>query len=132
TIIVFGKHEGVFFSENDESLADLLASQAAASIESSWLYQELRSTLSTTSLLYQLSLDVTQTEDLSKAAELIAAAAYKVTNATEAGIVLLSKDGEVQVEVELDASGFHSRGRHPMENINQAIQLGQSIFVPKD
>ena len=132
TIIVFGKHEGVFFSENDESLADLLASQAAASIESSWLYQELRSTLSTTSLLYQLSLGVTQTEDLSKAAELIAAAAYKVTNATEAGIVLLSTDGEVQVEVELDASGFHSRGRHPMENINQAIQLGQSIFVPKD
>ena len=132
TIIVFGKQDGVFFSENDESLADLLSSQAAASIESSWLYQELRSTLSTTSLLYQLSLDVTQTEDLNTAAELIAAAAYKLTNATEAGIVLLTTDGQVQVEVELDASGFHSRGRHPMENINQAIQLGQSIFVPRD
>src|SRR6185503_917276 len=42
TILAFGKQEGVFFSENDESLADLLSSQAAASIESSWLYQELR------------------------------------------------------------------------------------------
>jgi putative nucleotidyltransferase with HDIG domain len=129
TIIVFGKRDGVFFSENDESLADLLSSQAAAAIESAWLYQELRSTLNTTSLLYQLSLDVTQTEDLSKAVELIAAAAYKVTNARGAGIVLLSKEGEIQVEVELDGSGFHSRRRHPMENINQAIQMGQSIFV---
>lgn len=129
TIIVFGKRDGVFFSENDESLADLLSSQAAAAIESAWLYQELRTTLNTTSLLYQLSLDVTQTEDLSKAAELIAAAAYKVTNARGAGIVLLSKEGEIQVEVELDGSGFHSGRRHPMENINQAIQIGQSIFV---
>jgi putative nucleotidyltransferase with HDIG domain len=131
TIIVFGKQDGVFFSESDESLADLLSSQAAASIESSWLYQELRTTLNATSLLYQLSLEVTQTEDLSKAAELIAAAAYKTTNASEAGIVLISKEGEIQVQVELDASGFHSRRRHPMETINQAIQLGQSIFVPE-
>ena len=129
TIIVFGKQDGVFFSENDESLADLLSSQAAASIESSWLYQELRNTLNTTSLLYQLSLDVTQTEDLNKAAELIAAAAHKATNAREAGIVLLTKDGKIQVEVELNGNGFHSSRQHPMEHINQAIQMGQSVFV---
>ena len=129
TIIVFGKQDGVFFSENDESLADLLSSQAAASIESSWLYQELRNTLNTTSLLYQLSLDVTQTEDLNKAAELIAAAAHKATSAREAGIVLLTKDGEIQAEVELNGNGFHSSRRHPMEHINQAIQMGQSVFV---
>jgi putative nucleotidyltransferase with HDIG domain len=132
TIIVFGKQDGIFFSENDESLADLLSSQAAASIESSWLYQELRSTLNTTSLLYQLSLDVTQTEDLNKAAELIAAAAYRVTNAKEAGLVLLSEDGNIQVEVELDESGYHSRRRHPMRTINQAIQMKQSMFISEE
>jgi putative nucleotidyltransferase with HDIG domain len=129
TIIVFGKQDGVFFSENDESLADLLSSQAAASIESSWLYQELRSTLNITSLLYQLSLEVTQTEDLNKAAELIAAAAHKATNAREAGIVLLTKEGEIQIEVELNSNGFHSHRQHPMEHINQAIQMGQSVFL---
>jgi len=129
TIIAFGKQEGVFFSESDESLADLLSSQAAASIESSWLYQELRATLNTTSLLYQLSLDVTQTDELSTAAEFIAQAAHRATNARETGIVLLSKEGEVQVEVELDENGFHTRRKHPMENVNQAIQTGQSIFV---
>lgn len=129
TIIAFGKQEGVFFSENDESLADLLASQAAAAIESSWLYQELRTTLNTTSLLYQLSLDVTQTEELSTAAELIAQAAHRATNARETGIMLLSKEGEIQVEVELDEGGFHTRRKHPMENVNQAIQTGQSIYV---
>lgn len=131
-ILVFGKQEGVYFSEKDESLADLLASQAAASIESSWLYQELRTTLSALSQLYQLSLDVTQTEDLQRAAELIVQAAYKVSNAREAGIILLSKDGQVEAEAELDTEGFHSRRRHPMDMINQAIEIKQSIFVPEE
>jgi len=129
TILAFGKQEGVFFSENDESLADLLSSQAAASIESSWLYQELRSTLNITSMLYQLSVDVIQTEELSNAAGLIAQAAHKVTSAKETGIVLLTRDGQVQAEVEIDANGLHTRKEHPTENINQAIQSGQSIIV---
>ncbi len=129
TILAFGKQEGVFFSENDESLADLLSSQAAASIESSWLYQELRSKESITSMLHQLSTDVIQTEELSNAAELIAQAAHKVTNAKETGIVLLTRDGQVQADVEIDANGLHTRKEHPTENINQAIQTGQSIIV---
>jgi putative nucleotidyltransferase with HDIG domain len=129
-ILAFGKLEGVFFAENDESLADLLSSQAAAAIESSWLYQELRNTLTITSMLYQLSVDVIQTEELSNAAELIAQAAHKVTNSRETGIVLLTRDGQVEAEVEIDANGLHTRREHPMENINQAIQTGQSIIVP--
>ena len=129
TILAFGKQDEIFFSENDESLADLLSSQAAASIESSWLYQELRNTLGITSLLYQLSVDVIQTEELSNAAELIAQAAHKVTNAKETGIVLLTREGRVQAEVEIDASGLHTRGQHPKETIDQAIESGQSIIV---
>jgi len=129
TILAFGKQEGVFFSENDESLADLLSSQAAASIESSWLYQELRSTLNITSMLYQLSVEVIQTEELSNAAELIAQGAHKVTNSRETGIVLLTRDGQVEAEVEIDINGLHTRREHPMETVNQAIQTGQSIIV---
>ena len=128
-ILAFGKQESVFFSENDESLADLLSSQAAASIESSWLYQELRSTLNITSMLYQLSVDVIQTEELSNAAELIAQAAHKVTNSRETGIVLLTRDGQVEAEVEIDVNGLHTRREHPMETVTQAIQTGQSIIV---
>ena len=129
TILAFGKQEGIFFSENDESLADLLSSQAAASIESSWLYQELRSTLSITSMLYQLSVDVIQTEELSKAAELISQAAHRVTNSKETGIVLLRRDGKIEAEVEIDAKGLHTRREHPQETIEQAIANGQSIIV---
>lgn len=129
TILAFGKQEGIFFSENDESLADLLSSQAAASIESSWLYQELRNTLNITSMLYQLSVDVLQTEELGNAAELIAQAAHKVTNAKETGIVLLTREGQIQADVEIDANGLHRRKKHPTEIINQAIQSGQSIIV---
>ncbi len=129
TILAFGKQEGIFFSENDKSIADLLSSQAAAAIESSWLYQELRSTLSITSMLYQLSVDVIQTEELSKAAELIAQAGHRVTNARETGIVLLTRDGRIEAEVEIDAKGLHTRGEHPSETIDQAIANGQSIIV---
>jgi putative nucleotidyltransferase with HDIG domain len=128
-ILAFGKQEGIFFSENDESLADLLTSQAAASIESSWLYQELRNTLNITSMLYQLSVDVIQAEELSVAAELIAQVAHKVTNSKETGIVLLTRDGHIEAEVEIDAKGLHTRREHPLETIDQAIQSGQSIFV---
>ena len=129
TILAFGKHEGIFFSENDESLADLMSSQAAASIESSWLYQELRNTLTITSMLYQLSVDVIQTEELSMAAELIAQVAHKVTNSKETGIVLMTRDGRNEAEVEIDAKGLHTRPEHPMETIDQAMQTGQSIIV---
>jgi putative nucleotidyltransferase with HDIG domain len=129
TILAFGKQEGVFFSEDDESLADLLSSQAGAAIESSWLYQELRNTLSITSMLYQLSVDVIQTEELSRAAELIAQAAHKVTNSGETGILLMNPDGHIEAEVEMDANGFHTRREHPMETIHQAIANGQSIIV---
>ncbi len=131
-ILAFGKQDGVSFSENDESLADLLSSQAAAAIESSWLYQELRNTLNTTSMLYQLSVDVIQAEELSDAAKLISQAAYKLTNAKEAGIVLLSKQRTVEAEVEIDANGFHTRREHPQETIDQAIQTGQSIIISSD
>lgn len=128
-ILAFGKHEGVFFSEDDESLANLLASQAAASIESSWLYQELRNTLNTTSMLYKLSVEVIQAEALSDAAELISTAANKLTNASDTGIVLLTRDGKVEAEMEMDASGIRAQRKHPTEIIDQALQSGQSIIV---
>lgn len=128
-ILAFGKQEGVFFSENDESLADLMSSQAAASIESSWLYQELRNTLNITSMLYQLSVDVIQTEELSMAAELIAQVAHRVTNSTRTGIVLMTREGQIEAEVEIDIKGLHTRPEHPMQTIDQAIQTGQSIIV---
>jgi putative nucleotidyltransferase with HDIG domain len=131
-ILAFGKQEGVFFSENDESLADLMSSQAAASIESSWLYQELRNTLNITSMLYQLSVDVIQAEELSVAAELIAQVAHKVTNSTQTGIVLMTREGEIEAEVEIDVKGLHTRPEHPMETIDQAIETGQSIFVSQE
>ncbi len=129
TILAFGKRDGIFFSENDESLADLLSSQAAAAIESSWLYQELRNKENITSMLYQLSVDVIQTEELSLAAELIAQAAHKVTNSNETGIVLMTRDGRTQAEVEIDAKGLRTHGEHPAETIDQAIETGQSIIV---
>lgn len=132
TILAFGKHEGVFFSESDESLADLLSAQAAASVESSWLYQELRNKESITSMQRQLSEDVIMTEDVSKAAETIARAAHKTANATETGIVLITPEGEIQAEVELDAKGFHTRRQQPMEYIHQTIQMGQSMHVSID
>lgn len=128
-ILAFGKQEGIFFSEKDESLADLLSSQAGASIESSWLYQDSRSKDTTSSMLNQLSVDIIQTEELDDAAELIAQAAHKMTSSKETGIVLMTRDGRIEAEVEIDESGFHTRREHPMEMIDQAIKSGQHIIV---
>ena len=132
TILAFGKQEGIFFSERDELLADLLGSQAAASVESSWLYQELRNKEVITSMLLQLNDDVSTTEDIQKAAGIIARVAHKAANAAETGIVVINPQGEIQAEVELDPKGFHDRRQHPMETIHQAIQTRQSIHVPME
>lgn len=131
-ILAFGKQEGIFFSERDESLADLLGSQAAASVESSWLYQELRNKEVITSMLLQLNDDVSTTEDIQKAAGIIARAAHKAASAAETGIVVINPQGEIQAEVELDTKGFHDRHQHPMETIHQAIDTRQSIHVPME
>lgn len=131
-ILAFGKQESIFFSEKDESLADLLSSQAGVSIESSWLYRDSRSRDTSSSMLNQLSVDIIQTEELSDAAELIAQAAHKMTSSLETGIVLMTRDGHIEAEVEIDEKGFHTRRAHPLEMIDQAIKSGQHIIVPAE
>jgi putative nucleotidyltransferase with HDIG domain len=73
--------------------------------------------------------DVIQTEELSLAAELIAQVAHKVTNSTRTGIVLMTREGQVEAEVEIDVKGLHTTPEHPMETIDQAIETGQSIIL---
>ena len=71
SILAFGKQDEIFFTENDESLASLLSSQSAAAVESTWLYQELQSSLTTTTQLYQVSFEILRTEELSQAVKII-------------------------------------------------------------
>lgn len=131
-ILAFGKQGEIFFSENDESLASLLSSQAATVIEATWLYQELRNTLNSTTQLYNLSVNVIQAEKLDVAAQHIAETAAKVSNARMAGIVLYSKEQTIDIEVEIDEYGAHPGQNHPIEMIQQAIQSGQSIHISPD
>ena len=131
-IIAFGKQGEIFYSENDESLARLLSSQAANAIEATWLYQELRSTLSTTTQLYNLSVNIIKAEELQQAALHIAETAAKVANATTAGIVLFSKEQQIEAEVEIDKSGAHPGIQHPMDLIEQTLQSGQIVHVTPD
>ena len=131
-ILAFGKQGEIFFSENDESLADLLSSQAATAIEATWLYQELRNTLSTTTQLYSLSVKIIQAEELQQAAQHIAMTAAKVANTTIAGIVLFTKDQGIETEVEIDENGPHPGRQHPMDLIHQTMESGQIVHVTPD
>ena len=131
-ILAFGKQGEIFFSENDESLASLLSSQAASAIESTWLYQELRSSLGTTTQLYNLSVDIIKAEELQQAAFHIAETATKVANAFVAGIVLFTKHGQIEAEVEIDESGAHPGTQHPMDLIQQTLQSGEIVHVTPD
>jgi putative nucleotidyltransferase with HDIG domain len=128
-ILAFGKQNEVFFTENDESLAELLSIQAAGAFESAWLQQELRSSLRTTSLLYRLSNQIIQAEELKSAALDIAQTAFKLAKGSATGIVLLTATGEIEAEVEVDASGAHTSFNHPMDTIQQAMNSGQMIYL---
>ncbi len=128
-IFAFGKQNEVFFTENDESLAELLSIQAAGAFESTWLQQELRASLRITSLLYRLSNQIIQAEKLEDAALDIANTAHKLAKSNTTGIILLDKNGNITTELEIDSSGIHHGNKHPMELIRDAMNSGQLIYL---
>ena len=128
-ILAFGKMGQPAFSDGDESLGKLIATQSAAAIESAWLYQELRSTLQTATLLYQLSIRIMQAENLSQAARAIAETAFNFGNASRAGIVLFTPEHQIQAHVEVDAEATSAGKSHPPKIIDQALQTGQTTVI---
>lgn len=128
-ILVFGKQGGNPFSENDEALMNLLAAQSAAAIETTWLYQELRSMLATATHLYQLSARILSSERLSDAAGAIAETAFQLSKGSAAGIVLLSPEKQIEARVQIDESGLHPGAQHPLPLINDALEHGQTIII---
>ncbi|HEY9151307.1 MAG TPA: HD domain-containing phosphohydrolase [Anaerolineales bacterium] len=129
SILVFGKQNEIFFTENDESLASLLSSQSAAAVESTWLYQELRSSLTTTTQLYQVSFEILRTEELDQAVKIILETARKVANADSGGVVLFNPDKKIEIELGIDANGVYNGASHPFNLIQQAMTSGTSIFA---
>ncbi len=129
SILVFGKQNEIFFAESDESLAFLLSSQSAAAVESTWLYQELRSTLTTTTQLYQVSFEILRTEELGQAVKIILKTARKVAQADSGGVVLFDPNNGIEVELGIDADGVYSGASHPLNLIQQAMASGTSIFA---
>lgn len=128
-VFAFGKQKEVFFTENDESLAELLGIQSAAAFESTWLQQELRASLRITSLLYRLSNQIIQAEKLEDATLDIAQTAHKLSRSATTGIVLLNTDESIAAEVIINASGIQHGTRHPMPFIKDAMNAGQLIYV---
>ncbi|MBI5954150.1 MAG: GAF domain-containing protein [Chloroflexi bacterium] len=129
TILAFGKQNEVFFNENDQSLAELLSIQAGGSFESTWLQQELRGSLRTTSLLYRLSTQIIQSDNLQDTALDIVQTAYKIGKSAITGILLFDKEGNTVAEAQIDASGIHTGREHPAEIIKDAMASGQPIFM---
>lgn len=129
-IIAFGKENTIIFSEKDEALADLLASQAAAALESAWLIQELRVNANTTNLLYNLSIQVIQTDTIREAARLIAETAQKLTQSKLIGVVLFSNDNTVSTAIELGANGQLSMSKTiPLQFVEQTLTAGEAITM---
>ena len=130
-ILAFGKQNEVFFNENDESLAELLSIQAAGAFESTWLQQELRTSLRTTSLLYRLSNQIIQAENIKDAASDIAQTAHKLAKSITTGIILFNAEGDMVAEVEISSEGVHGGSDHPMEIIRDVMVSGQLIYLSR-
>ena len=129
-IIAFGKQDAIFFSEKDESLASLLSTQAAVAVESSWLIQEIRSNASVTNLLYNLSIEIIQTDTMREAARLIAETAQNLTRSTSVGIILFSLDRKVETALELGIDGELATGRTiPIQFVEQTLISGETITI---
>ncbi len=131
-IMAFGKQGGVYFSEEDESLAALISNQAAASIEMTWLYQQLSTAFNTTTRLYDLSNTVLKTEKLNDAAAAVAEAAYRFGYAKIAGIVLFNPQKEIEAQVQIDVDGLHTGQKHPTSLIKQALINNRVVSEIKD
>ncbi len=131
-IFVFGKENGTFFTENDEALAELISIQAAGAFESAWLQQELRSSLRITSLLYRLSNQIIQAENIEDAASDIAQTAHKLARNLSTGIVLLNPDQSVLAEVLINEEGNRVHSEHPMSLIVDAVASGQTIYLSQE
>ncbi len=131
-ILAFGKQNGLLFSERDESLANLLSSQAAAAVESSWLYNELRTTMSTATLLYQLSFDIIQKDKMSEKAEVIATTAHRIIQAYKTGIVLYDDNGGIAACIGVSNEGTYNEPTLPMHIIQQALDTNQRIILGGD
>jgi len=129
TILAFGKQNEVFFNENDQSLAELLSIQAAGAFESTWLQQELRDSLRTTSLLYRLSNQIIQSENLQSAALDIAQTAHIIAKSSTTGIMLFNQEGNTIAEAQINASGAHIDNEHPMDIIKDVMESGQLIYL---
>ena len=127
-ILAFGKRGGLFFSEKDESLANLLSSQAGAAIESAWLVQELQSTVKSTTLLYQLSIKIIQANTLQEAARTIIETAHRLTKSSTAGIVLFTLEKEIHTILEIDENGVRHTSTVPLSIIEETLSTGKDII----
>jgi putative nucleotidyltransferase with HDIG domain len=128
-IFAFGKQSEVFFTENDESLAELLSIQTAGAFESTWLQQELRASLRITSLLYRLSNQIIQAENLEEAATDIAQTAHKLAKSAVTGIMLFDTNGIIAADVKVNGIGGNTETEHPMKLIEDAMETGQMIYL---
>jgi putative nucleotidyltransferase with HDIG domain len=132
TVLVFGKVQETSFSDNDESLANLIAAQATGAIENSRLYEELDSSLQTVTLLYQLSIRILQANDLIQAAEAIAESTFDLGRAAATGIVLFTPDNEVLTQVKVDSKGKHPGSSYPTHLVNETLRNTQPIVLSEE
>jgi len=126
-LLAFGKLGEEAFSDNDVFMAELLAAQAGVNLESCFLNQEVRNNLKITQLLYDLSLHISQAEDLNVAAYVIARTAYRLLHAQKCGLILFSSDGRKEAEIRFPSND--SGIVHPYGLIQQAMDSRQMIFL---
>ena len=125
-ILVFGKKTATVFSEQDEFLLNLLGAHAVVSIERCLLDEELRSTLKSTQLFYDLSIRISESDDLTTAAYVIGRTAFRLFQAVTCGLILFSETNQVEASVlfPTDEIGLS----HPEELIQQAMQGRQIAY----
>ncbi len=125
-VLAFGKKNGAGFTEREEFLTQLLSMHAATALERCLLDQEVRSMLRTTQLLNDLSLRITEADNLTTAAQAIARTAFRIFQAETCGLVLYSENDVIEASVHfpLNTDSYD----HPLEIIQEVMRTRQIAY----
>ncbi len=126
-LMAFGKIDEDGFTDSDAFLAELLALQAASLFDSSRLYQDLENHLNTTQILYDLTRDISQAEDLQLAAQVVAQTAQRLFQPEACGLLLFAPDGNKEAEARLPQTSDP-----PYELVKQVVENRQQVYMAID
>lgn len=129
-ILAFGKDDpALAYSEEDEALAMVISIQAGMTMESLWLYKELRVNLSTSNMLFQTTTDLLLVEDKKGVFDLIVQSLTQFSLTESGGLVALNDNRDAEFVYVFEAGKVKVGSEYPSDLVAQALDSNQHVIT---